>query len=297
MSFSLETKIEAALFPVKKQCCRRAFILGVLLGGADISDDEISLYLESDALAEVASKFIKEQFGRETVPVKTGARGIRLLSFASKSATAFLTDIETGFSREKFVKCDECLTSFLRGIFVGGGTVSDPEKKNYHLELKSRCKENISFLIGIFAELSQPFCLSVRLGKQSFYLKDSEAIEGFLFLVGASKQAFNFVNAKINHEIKNDINRRTNCETGNIARSTASAAKHLAAIRFLIERGRLSELGPELEYTASMRLKNPEISLAQLGQLMTPTVSKPGLYHRLEKICSFAESIKNKEKE
>ena len=295
MSFSLETKIEVALFPLKKQCCRRAFILGVILGGADISDDEISLYLESDALSEIASRFIKEQFGRDVTPVKTGGRGIRLLSFVSKSASAFFKNIETSFSQEKLVKCPECLVSFIRGFFVGGGTVSDPEKKNYHLELKSRAKENISFLIPVFEELSQNFSLSVRLGKQTFYLKDSEAIEGFLFLIGSSKQAFSFVNAKINHEIKNDINRRTNCETGNIARSTASAAKHLGAIRFLIERGRLSELGPELEYTATMRLNNPEISLAQLGQLMTPAVSKPGLYHRLEKICSFAESIRIKE--
>ncbi len=295
MSFSLKTKIETSLFPMKKPCCRRAFILGALLGGADLYGEEISLYLEGDELSEAACKLIKEQFGRDVVPVKTGARGIRLLSFSSKSASGFLASIETTFSKDKLVKCEECLVAFLRGIFVGGGTVSDPLRKNYHLELKSRSKENLSFLLPVFEELAQPFCISTRFGRQSFYLKDSDAIENFLFLIGASKQAFNFVNAKINHEIKNDINRRTNCETGNIARSTASAAKHLGAIRFLLERGRLSELGPELEYTARMRLEKPEMSLSQLGQLMTPAVSKPGLYHRLEKICLYVEGIKNKE--
>lgn len=295
MSFSLDTKIEASHFPMKKPCCRRAFILGILLGGADLCGEEFSLYLEGDELSEIACKLIKEQFGRDVVPLKTGARGIRLLSFSSKSASEFLSSIETTFSKEKLLKCDECLVAFLRGIFVGGGTVSDPQRKNYHLELKSRGKENLSFLLTLFEDIEQPFSISTRFGRQSFYLKDSDSIESFLFLIGASKQAFNFVNAKINHEIKNDINRRTNCETGNIARSTASAAKHLGAIRFLLERGRLSELGPELEYTAKMRLQNPEMSLARLGQLMTPAVSKPGLYHRLEKICSYAESIRNKE--
>ena len=70
-----------------------------------------------------------------------------------------------------------------------------------------------------------------------------------------------------------------------------------AAIRLLDAHGRLSELGPELEYTARMRLENPEISLAQLGQMMTPTVSKPGLYHRLEKICAIADGLGLKNKE
>jgi len=295
MTFSLETKLEVALSPMKKPCCRRAFICGIMFGGADVSNDEISLYIEGEELAEIACKFIKEQFGRDVQPVKTGGRGIRLVTFSSKSAAEFLKNIGNSWSLEKFIKCEECKKAFLRGVFIGGGTVSEPLKKNYHLELKSRAKENISFLISLFENEGQPFKLSTRLGRQSFYLKDSDAIEDFLFYIGSSKQAFAFMNAKINHEIKNDINRRTNCETGNIARSTASAAKHLSAIRFLIERGRLSELGPELEYTAEMRLKNPEISLVQLGQTMTPAVSKPGLYHRLERICAFAESIKSKE--
>jgi len=295
MSFSSEAKLEAAQFPMKKPCCRRAFISGVLLGGADVSGEEISLYLEGDALSDLAAKLIKEQFGRETFPVKMGARGIRLLSFSSKSASEFLVMARKSTGLEKLLKCDECITAFLRGFFVGGGTVSAPEKKNYHLELKSRSKENLSDLVALFDSVNASMKISTRLGKQSLYSKDSDIIEDFLFYIGASKQAFAFMNAKIGHEIKNDINRRTNCETSNIARSTASAAKHITAIRYLAERGRLSELGPDLEYTAQMRLQYPEMSLVQLGQAMTPAVSKPGLYHRLEKICSFAETIKSKE--
>ena len=295
MTFSLDTKIEFSQLSVKKQCCRRALIFGILAGGADVSENDVSLYVEGDEVSDFACKLVKEQFGRDVAPIKTGARGIRLISFSSKSAAEFLNEFGINFSFDKILKCDECLKSFLRGIFIGGGTVSEPLKKNYHFEFKCRSKDNISFLLPLLSESGIEFKLSTRLGRQSLYLKNSDAIEDFLFYLGAGKQAFSFMNAKINHEIKNDINRRTNCETGNIARSTASAAKHLSAIRFLIERGRLSELGPELEYTAQMRLKNPEFSLVQLGQAMTPAVSKPGLYHRLEKICSFAESIKSKE--
>ncbi len=294
MSFSLEAKIEAAAFAMKKPCCRRAFINGVMIMGADVCDDTVSLYVESEAVAEICTHIIKEQFGRETEPQKVGGRGIMLLQFASGSASKMLKALPS-IDVAKSYKCAECQSAFLRGIFVAGGTVSEPQKKDYHIEFKSRMISDFSYLSAIFSDAGFELKASTRLGKESLYAKDSGTIGDFLFYIGANKQAFDFMNAKISHEIKNDINRRTNCETSNIARATASAAKHITAIKYLLERGRLSELGPELEYTANMRLKYPEMSLVQLGQTMTPAVSKPGLYHRLEKIYVFSETLKNKE--
>ncbi|MBQ6892883.1 MAG: DNA-binding protein WhiA [Clostridia bacterium] len=294
MSFSLEARIEAAAFPMKKPCCRRAFINGILISGAEVCDETVSLYVESAAVAEICSHIIKDQFGRDTEPQKIGKRGAMLIQFNSKSASEFLCSID-GIDVTRFYKCPECQSSFLRGLFVAGGTVSEPDKKDYHFEIKSRLKKDFSDLLDVFLDAGFELKVSERLGKPSLYAKDSGTISDFLFFIGANKQAFDFMNAKISHEIKNDINRRTNCETSNIARATASAAKHIAAIKYLSEHGRLSELGPELEYTAKMRLKYPEMSLVQLGQAMTPAVSKPGLYHRLEKIYSFSENLKNKE--
>ena len=295
MSFSLEIKSELALAQMKKPCCRRAFISGVLIGGAEVSGEDIALCVMGSDLAELCAKMIREQFGRDTAPEKIG-RGQLLLSFSSKSASEFLQHarrLQADFF--KLQKCAECKCAFLRGVFVGGGTVSSPARKDYHLEIKSRALENLSELSAFLSEEGYFLQTSSRLSKQTLYTKNSGVIEEFLFYIGASKHAFDFMNAKISHEIKNDINRRTNCETSNIARSTASAAKHISAIRFLQDRGRLSELGPELEYTAQMRLRYPEMSLLQLGQVMTPAVSKPGLYHRLEKICAFAENVKNRD--
>ena len=295
MSFSLDAKLEILALQIKKPCCRRAFISGILFGGAEANQEDVSLTVEGTEAAEISAKMIREQFGRETLPEKIG-RGRMLLAFSSKSASEFMHGcrrMQADFS--KLFKCDECLCAFLRGVFVGGGTVSAPDKKDYHLEIKCRGVENLTELSSLLSDAGYVLTASVRLGRQSLYTKDSDVIEEFLFFLGASKHAFDFMNAKIGHEIKNDINRRTNCETSNIARSTTSAAKHIAAIRYLTERGRLSELGPELEYTAQMRLKYPEMSLLQLGQAMTPAVSKPGLYHRLEKICAYSANLQNKE--
>lgn len=294
MSFSLDTKIESISFPMKKTCCRRAFINGVLFSAAEFSDNDITIYLEGEEVVELSVKLIKEQFGREAI-VEKGGRGVFLVQFSSKSAGEFMRVSILQLDISNMLKCEECVAAFLRGIFVGGGTVNEPNKKNYHFEIKCRSNVKIEPLLSVFEEAGFSMKLSKRLERNSIYIKESGAIGDLLFFIGANKQAFEFMNAKINHEIRNDINRRTNCETSNIARSTASAAKHIDAIRFISEHGRLSELGPELEYTAQMRLKYPEMSLVQLGQAMTPAVSKPGLYHRLEKICSFAETIRSKE--
>lgn len=293
MSFSLEAKIEASLFPMKKPCCRRAFISGVLLCGAEACNDDISLYVDSAAVAEICCKIIKDQFGRDPIPEKVG-KGYMLLQFSSKSAGELMRSANEKVDIARLLKCEECNSAFLRGAFVGGGTVNEPNKKNYHFEIKCRSSVQMGDIADIFADAGFSLKLSERFGRKSAYTKESGVIGDLLFYIGANKQAFEFMNAKISHEIKNDINRRTNCETSNIARSTASAAKHISAIKYLVEHGRLSELGPELEYTAEMRLKYPEMSLVQLGQAMTPAVSKPGLYHRLEKICAFSENIKNK---
>lgn len=294
MSFSLETKTGAIAWQMKKPCCRRAFINGVLLCAAELSDSEVTLYLEGQDIVEFCAKIIREQFGRDAA-VEKGVRGVLLVQFSSKSAAEFLRSAMDKIDTAKIIKCDECVSSFVRGLFVGGGTVNSPHGKNYQVEIKSRLRVDFGTVVDILSDADLPFKVSDRFENPSIYLKSSAKIEDFLFYIGANKQAFDFANARISHEIKNSINRRTNCETSNIARATSSAAKHIAAIKFLVERGRLSELGSELEYTARMRLEHPEMSLSQLGQTMTPTVSKPGLYHRLEKICVFSENIKSKE--
>lgn len=289
MSFSADIKRDVTELTLKRSCCRRALIAGALLSGAECCEDAVTLWPDTAPAATLFAHLVREQFGREAEPQPIGKRGF-LLSFSSRSAAALLRD---GFaSPQNLIKCPDCTAAFFRGLFLGGGTVSAP-RNYYHLELRTRIAADLAPLSALAEASGLAFKASVRLGKPTLYMKDSGAIEDFLFFIGADRRAFDFVNAKIGREIKNDINRRTNCETGNIARSTAAAARHLNAIRRLDAHGRLSELGPELEYTARMRLENSEISLVQLGQMMTPTVSKSGLHHRLEKICTIAESMES----
>ncbi len=293
MSFCAEVKAEALGVQIKKSCCRRAFIVGTLFLGSVVQDDAIVLHAGSAAQAEVFAKLISEQFGR-TCAVQKGKRsGTALLSFESHTARLVLQQAEqAGFSG--LLKCPECAAALTRGFFIGGGTMNSPDKQ-YHLELKARMRPELGSISAQMAACGFSFKTSYRLGVETLYMKENAGIEDFLFFIGANRQAFAFMNAKIGHELKNEVNRRSNCDTSNIARSTAASAKQIAAIRFLMEHGGVSELGPELEYTARMRLLHPEMSLLQLGQIMVPAVSKPGLYHRLEKIRAYAENMLKKE--
>lgn len=294
MSFSSDSRLEAATLPIKKVCCRRMFIYGVLFSGADFDGEIISLYVDGAEIADVCAKLISEQFGRTSEPVSVGARARYLLQFSSPGARQLFLNREDPSRFFDAMKCEECKAAWIRGAFVGGGTVNSPDK-NYHLEIKSR----YGFSLTPVAELSKTcgiaFHSSVRLGQPTIYLKSSGMISDFLFFIGAQRQGFAFMNEKIEHEIKNDINRKTNIETSNISKSVATARRHLAAITFLDMHGRLSELAPDLSETARFRMAHPDVSLAQLGMMMTPTVSKAGLFHRFEKITAYAKSVGYKE--
>ena len=128
----------------------------------------------------------------------------------------------------------------------------------------------------------------MRGSETSLYIKDSAEIEDFLAFIGAAKASLDFMNAKISKDVRNGINRLTNCETANIDKASTAAAVQLEAIRTLTERGELEKLPQELRETAIARLENPELSLNELKRILDPPVSKSGLHHRLKKLTELA---------
>jgi DNA-binding protein WhiA len=109
--------------------------------------------------------------------------------------------------------------------------------------------------------------------------------------VGATSSVFQFCNAQIERSIRNDENRATNCVTENISRAIRTGTKQLAAILYLEEHNLLDDLPEDLQYTARLRLNNPDVTLAELAELHTPPITKSGLHHRLEKIMAFHEKV------
>ena len=188
-------------------------------------------------------------------------------------------------------KCTACGESFLRGIFVSYGTVSDISS-GYHLEIKFKNAKVARLIFGKLSEMGIEPKIINRKGSIGLYYKSSEAIEDVLAHLGAIQCYFELLNLKEEKRAINIVNRRINCETGNISKSVDAAQKQIAAISKIEAAGKLAMLPDELFDTAKLRLENHSASLAELARLHNPPISKSGLTHRLAKIMEYAEEIK-----
>ena len=193
-----------------------------------------------------------------------------------------------------------CRRAFLRGAFLGAGTMSDPEK-DYHFELIAG-EENLRQTLEKLLEKSGlPVHVHERKGKQVIYLKGCQQIADMLTLMGASKATMELENIRIKKGIRNQVNRAMNCDEKNAERQVSAAQKQVEMIKVIsIQRG-LFNLPPSLQEIARLRLEHPEESLTALGELLTPPVGKSGVNHRMRRLeavyheIEAAMNVQNKE--
>ena len=288
MSFSTEQKSEVIATPLKASCCKRAMLQGMIAARGEISDG-ITVSVESPDVIAHLSALIKEVYSQTPAvfPSSTGGRR-RLVAFHSPKALEYLGSFRRGdtfFAQ----KCPICREAFLRGVFLVSGRVSDPTKQ-YLLEFSvgnstDRLFEYFSCELGLTPRVSK------KPKETLIYFKRSSEIEDFFALAGMNSTAFAFMNAKINGEIRNNVNRVTNCTTNNIDKAVTASMQQIALIEELIKRGLISQLPEELEATARLRVEHRDLSLAQLAALTSPRISKSGLSHRLKKITEIAKSL------
>ena len=182
---------------------------------------------------------------------------------------------------------DCCIASFLRGAFLMAGTVAGPDKKS-HLELKtarqSLAGEETSLLLDLGLSPKQMRRASAHI----LYFKDGTSVEDFLTRIGAPRAAMELMEAKVEKNIRNTINRQVNCETANLVKAADASARQIAAIRAVLDAHGEEGFPENLRETVRLRLEYPTDSLAELAQRFDPPISKPGLSHRLKKIIELA---------
>ena len=291
MSFSSEQKQDIISHPYKSPCCRRALLSGYLFARGEILDGTcVRIKAEKEATIEFLSRLTKEFFGRELTAERSKAGGRYVYSdIDSASAAKYIRNLQE--NSLYIAKCATCESSFLRGVFLGAGRITDPEKQ-YCLEfyLGDRTDIFASYLekLGVTPSVSDK-----KTGRVLYY-KNSSKIEDFAAFAAMNKTVFAIMNAKISGEIRNSVNRIANCETNNIGKAVKASGKHLEVITELANANLLSSLPEELERTARLRMEHPDYSLTQLSQIIVPPVSKSGLSHRLNKIVELSRSLLNK---
>ncbi len=197
--------------------------------------------------------------------------------------------------------CETCITVLLRAMFVRWGTVTDPAKR-YHLELTFATEEERVAAEEILEKAGLAMHPSLRKcpggqanpgGREKYllYYKSSTDIEDFLATIGASGAVFDLMNTKIVKEFRNSVNRQVNCDTANIGKQLEASKKYIEAIQYLTETGAINRLPDALRDTARLRLEYDQLSLADLGNLCEPKVSKSGMKHRMEKLLTFAKNL------
>ncbi|OPZ73936.1 MAG: Sporulation transcription regulator WhiA [Firmicutes bacterium ADurb.Bin456] len=193
---------------------------------------------------------------------------------------------------DRLVSRECCRRAYLRGVFLGGGSVNSPEG-NYHLEIIT---DNETFALFI-EKLMQKMRLSARISRRKnwfvVYLKESEQIIDFLNLVGAHSALLNFENARIYKDMRNQVNRLVNCETANLNKTVNAAVRHLENIELISDTIGLGQIPASLREVAELRVKYPDASLKELGELIQPRLGKSGVNHRLRKIEEIADQIRD----
>lgn len=299
MSFSGDTKTTLAKIPCERDCCASAELCGMLIFASVfernktvfLSETEEAAYLFSGLLIrclDVCSSpevFSKGKSG--TLVFRTtvcGEDAEKLYDFAFPNG-------ECRIDTKKF-GCDHCAEAFIRGAFLSCGFVNPPEKR-YGIEFTV---SNADIAVELATVLAYKFGmpkLSVRKGNQIVYYRGGEKVADVLMLIGAQNEAFEIMNSQALRSIRNEQNRQTNFEVANISKQSAASAEQIEAITELKKIGKFGLLSPVLRQTANLRLENPEASMAVLGKLENPPVSKSQESKRLLKIVDFYKAHKN----
>ena len=183
-------------------------------------------------------------------------------------------------------RCDGCVSCLIRALFLSYGSVTDPMKR-YHLDFCFHTQEECDAAYQVLETAGFSLHHSERKGKPILYYKKSDDIEDFLAYIGASVAAFDMMNARIVKDFRNSVNRQVNCDTANIGKQLEASQKYIEAINALNESGNMNKLPENLRKTAILRVENSQLSLAELGHICEPQVSKSGMKHRMEKIYEY----------
>lgn len=276
-----------------KPCCSLAEMYGLMLFGKMFSKRDIFINTENP---EVADKYrnVAERLGFSKAVIKETASGkCSIIVPTAESRMNILKAFGcSGEERSRRINWanlsdDCCFGAFVRGVFLACGTINDPGK-NYHLEFVVPYSLR-NDLKRILEEVDLTAKEVKRNGTYVLYFKDSEEIVTLLTVMGANDAVLQYIGVKVYKDVRNNVNRRTNFENANLDRTVNAALTQAEAINKLKKNGVFSKLSPELKEIAEIRLENPDLSLQQIGNMLSPPLSRSGVNHRLQKIINYAE--------
>jgi DNA-binding protein WhiA len=312
LSFSSIAKDELARLPLGKPCCMLSELAALLHTSASLSlkgggQVRLAFQVESPGLARRIFLLLRTLFQVSpklhfVLDSRLGGRRKSIISLENKDAQTLLLAfgmmaagedgqmnlVRTTPRRAPLRQC--CRKAFLRGAFLGAGSVTSPEK-GYHFEIVAADPDLSTTLLRLMEKSGLPGKQMTRKGTNVVYLKGSEQIVSALGMMGASQALLSLENTRVHKNVMNHVNRMMNCDTSNMEKQLDAATRQIEAIRALsLSRG-LGALPPSLQQVARLRLSQPEATLTQLGEMLDPPLGKSGVNHRLRRIVALSQAL------
>ncbi|MDQ0115903.1 DNA-binding protein WhiA [Paenibacillus harenae] len=307
MSFAAQTKKELTLIEADS-CCERAELSALLRmnGSVSVSSRKVVLDIstENAAIARRIYSLLKKHYDmhiellvRKKMRLKKNNVYIVRIPSGVQEILSELGIVSEGFMfnngiDKEIIRKPCCKRSYLRGAFLAGGSVNNPEGSSYHLEIATLYEEHCTALV----ELANKFDLNARCieRKKGFilYIKEGEKIIELLNIIGAHQALFKFEDVRIMRDMRNSVNRIVNCETANLNKTIGAAVRQIDNIKLLQKEVGLDSLPEKLKEVAEIRLQHPDMNLTEVGEMLRGKVSKSGVNHRLRKIDELAEKIR-----
>lgn len=310
MSFASEMKNELTRIEVDEENAKAELSALIRMNGAlSLSNQQfvINVQTENATTARRIYSLIKKVFNvevellvRKKMKLKKNNIYICRIKVRAREILDELGILKSGvFTHEideALIHDDEMRRSYLRGAFLAGGSVNNPETSSYHLEIFSLYEDHSEGITQLMNKYELNAKHHERKKGSIAYLKEAEKISNFLSLIGGYQALLKFEDVRIVRDMRNSVNRLVNCETANLNKTVSAAMKHVESIRLIDQEIGLDNLPERLREIAKLRVEHQEVSLKELGEMMTSgNISKSGVNHRLRKLNEMADKLRTGE--
>lgn len=304
MSFASQAREEITQRSLQKDCCVRAACYGVACFAKYFDAKGLVLQTEQELTARCARQLFARCGVQGEIIEKPRASGV-LYEFAIRAPEEVArmhrlfgtTGHETSLQIDPtLIRCQTCVSAYIGAAFLCSGTVTDPQKE-YNLEFLTPRTNLARDFEALLAEHEFAPHRTRRKSVNLIYVKTSANVERLLTFMGAGGAAAQIGTEKAVKQMRNRINRHTNCDTANLSKTARANAQTLKAVRYLQQQNALEALPAALREAAEKRMEYPDLSLAALCRCFEPELSKSGLSHRMKKLEALAQALRAKNEE
>lgn len=280
MSFSSEVK--EILSKTRYECpgCRLSELAGFFACAGKTTEDEIRFSVSNKKITERIVDSLKSEFA-----IVPGYEGSRAVISGSDFKHLFMN------INEDVTIYECCKIAYIRGAFLGGGSVNSPDKK-YHMEFGAKTDIYAEKITEILEEFDFRPKTTHRKEKTIVYIKESSQIAELLGYISNGHAGLEFMSVQVEKELKSSAQRQVNCDSANLDKLAKASSKHITAIKQIKSAHKWSTLPDVLREIGELRLKHPDSSLEDLGKMTSQKIGKSGVNHRLNRILEYAESIR-----